>query len=73
MKRIQEKKGGEIEEKVEERIEISFADAAEAEKILELVRYANVCAQKPLVEDELLFIAKYPEIARKLLTLTPLT
>jgi homocitrate synthase NifV len=73
MKRIQEKKGGEVEEEVEERIEISFADAAEAEKILELVRYANVCAQKPLVEDELLFIAKYPEIARKLLTLTPLT
>jgi homocitrate synthase NifV len=73
MKRIQEKKKGEVEEKVEERIEISFADAAEAEKILELVRYANVCAQKPLVEDELLFIAKYPEIARKLLTLTPLT
>jgi len=26
---------------------------------------------KPLVEDELLFIAKYPQIAKKLLTLTP--
>jgi len=73
MKKIQEKMGGEVEEEVEEQIEISFADAAEAEKILELVRYANVCAQKPLVEDELLFIAKYSEIARKLLTLTPLT
>ncbi len=73
MKRIQEKMGGEVEEEVEERIEIAFADAAEAEKILELVRFANVCAQKPLVEDELLFIAKYPDIARNLLTLTPLT
>jgi homocitrate synthase NifV len=58
---------------VEDRIEIAFADVAEAERILELVRFANVCAQKPLVEDELLFIAKYPDIAKKLLTLTPLT
>lgn len=51
---------------------ITFEDSAEAEEILELVRYANVEAQKPLVEDELLFIAKYPQIARKLLTLIPL-
>jgi homocitrate synthase NifV len=50
---------------------ISFADTGEAEKILELARYANVEAQKPLVEDELLFIAQYPQIARKLLTLIP--
>jgi citrate (Re)-synthase len=50
---------------------ISFDDAAQAEEILELARYANVEAQKPLVEDELLFIAKYPKIARKLLTLIP--
>jgi len=51
---------------------VSFADADEAYKILELVRYANVESQKPLVEDELVFIAKYPEIAKKLLTLRPL-
>jgi len=51
---------------------LSFKNDAEAEKILELVRYANVLAQKPLVEDELLFIAKYPEITKKLLTLSPL-
>jgi isopropylmalate/homocitrate/citramalate synthase len=50
-------------------IEVSFENAAQAEEILELTRYANVEAQKPLVEDELLFIAKYPRIARKLLTL----
>ena len=53
------------------RMAISFDDARQAEEILELIRYANVEAQKPLVEDELLFIAKYPKIARKLLTLIP--
>jgi len=51
---------------------ISFKDGREAGEILELVRYANVEAQKPLVEDELLFIAQYPKIAKQLLTLTPL-
>jgi homocitrate synthase NifV len=51
---------------------VEFKDSQEAEMILELVRYANVACQKPLVEDELLFIAKYPHIAKKLLTLTPL-
>jgi len=51
---------------------VHFNDPDEAERVLELVRYANVLAQKPLVEDELLFVAKYPEIARQLLTTTPL-
>jgi hypothetical protein len=51
---------------------ISFKDKDEANRILELVRYANVEAQKPLTEDELKFIALYPDIAKKLLTLTPL-
>ncbi len=54
------------------RMAVTFEDTAQAEEILELARYANVEAQKPLVEDELLFIAKYPEIAKKLLTLIPL-
>jgi len=53
------------------KMEVIFDDSQKAEEILELVRYANVEAQKPLVEDELLFIAKYPQIAKKLLTLTP--
>jgi homocitrate synthase NifV len=53
------------------KMEVAFDDSQKAEEILELVRYANVEAQKPLVEDELLFIAKYPQIAKKLLTLTP--
>jgi homocitrate synthase NifV len=50
---------------------VTFASKEETRDILELVRYANVQAHKPLVEEELLFIAKYPEIARKLLTLVP--
>jgi homocitrate synthase NifV len=54
------------------KMEVSFADKEEAREILELVRYANVESQKPLVEEELLFIAKYPQIAKKLLTLKPL-
>ncbi|GAG94398.1 unnamed protein product, partial [marine sediment metagenome] len=54
------------------KIDVEFANREEANEILELVRFANVESQKPLVEDELLFIARYPKIARKLLTLTPL-
>jgi homocitrate synthase NifV len=54
------------------KLDVTFKNKEEANEILELVRYANVEAQKPLVEDELLFIAKYPKIAKKLLTLTPL-
>ena len=54
------------------KMEVQFGSREEAAEILELVRYANVEAQKPLVEDELLFIAKYPKIAKKLLTLMPL-
>jgi hypothetical protein len=53
-------------------VPIKFPSREKANEILELVRFANVEAQKPLVEDELVFIAKYPGIAKKLLTLTPL-
>jgi isopropylmalate/homocitrate/citramalate synthase len=56
------------------KIDVSFKNKSreEANEILELVRYANVESQKPLVEDELEFIAKYPRITKQLLTLTPL-
>jgi len=54
------------------KMEISFSSREEASEILELARYANVESQKPLVEDELIFIAKYPKIAKKLLTMMPL-
>ena len=54
------------------KMNVTFGTREEAGDILELVRYANVQSHKPLVEDELLFIAKHPLIAQKLLTLTPL-
>lgn len=56
---------------VYEKLEVEFQSDEEARDILELVRYANVSTQKPLVEDELLFIARYPQQARKILTLDP--
>jgi homocitrate synthase NifV len=52
-------------------LEINFEDEEDAHNILELVRYANVHTQKPLTEDELRFVAKYPEEARKILTVEP--
>jgi len=56
---------------VYEKLEVAFKDDEEATRILELVRYANVHNQKPLVDDELNFIAKYPDIAHKIFTMTP--
>ena len=56
---------------VYEKLEVAFKDDAEATRILELVRYANVHNQKPLVDDELNFIAKYPQVAHKIFTMTP--
>ncbi len=50
--------------------EIKFKDEKEATNILELVRYANVHTQKPLTNDELRFIAAYPDIAKKIFTMT---
>ncbi len=57
---------------VYERLEVKFKGEKEATKVLELVRYANVHTQKPLTEDELRVIAKYPEIAEKIFTMSPL-
>ncbi|MFW6113808.1 MAG: homocitrate synthase/isopropylmalate synthase family protein, partial [Actinomycetota bacterium] len=56
---------------VYEKLEVEFQSDDEAKEILELVRYANVSTQKPLVEDELLFIARFPDQARKILTMDP--
>jgi homocitrate synthase NifV len=53
-------------------LEIEFKDEEEAVKILELVRYANVHTQKPLTDGELRFIASYPDIAKEIMTVTPL-
>lgn len=52
---------------------VAFTNVDDAHEILELVRYANVEAQIPLVEDELRFIYDHPKIAKKLLTLKPLS
>ena len=52
-------------------LEVEFKDDAEAARILELVRYANVHTQKPLTLEELLFVGKYPDQAKKIMTVTP--
>ncbi|MBM3243821.1 MAG: homocitrate synthase [Candidatus Omnitrophica bacterium] len=56
---------------VYEKLEIAFTDDAQATEILELVRYANVHNQKPLIDDELKFIARYPDVARRIFTMAP--
>lgn len=56
---------------VYEKLEIEFHSDEEAREILDLVRYANVLKQKPLVADELRFIAKYPIQVKKLMALVP--
>ncbi|MFA5116388.1 MAG: homocitrate synthase [Candidatus Omnitrophota bacterium] len=56
---------------VYDKLEVPFKDEKQAADILELVRYANVHNQKPLIDDELRFIAAYPEIARKIFTMEP--
>jgi isopropylmalate/homocitrate/citramalate synthase len=53
------------------KMEIEFKDDVEAEKILELARYANVHTQKPLTKRELMFVAKYPDQARQIMTVVP--
>jgi homocitrate synthase NifV len=54
-----------------EKLEIEFKNEGEATRILELVRYANVHTQKPLTDGELKFIAGYPDIAKKIFTMSP--
>ncbi len=53
-------------------LEIDFKTESEAYNVLELARYANVHTQKPLINDELRFIAKYPKEAKQILTVAPL-
>jgi isopropylmalate/homocitrate/citramalate synthase len=51
--------------------ELKFKDDKHARRILELVRYANVHTQKPVTEDEMKFIAGFPEQAQKIMTIMP--
>ena len=53
------------------RLGITFPDTESAERVLDLVRYANAHNQLPLTEDELRFITRYPEQVRKILTVIP--
>jgi isopropylmalate/homocitrate/citramalate synthase len=55
---------------VYDRLEVEFHSDEEAREILDLVRLANVTTGKPLTEDELKFVAQYPEQARTILTLS---
>lgn len=52
-------------------LELQFHDEDEARNILELARYANVHTQLPLTDSELRFIYYYPDIAAKVMTVTP--
>ena len=56
---------------VYENLELEFHDEDEARNILELCRYANVHTQRPLTDSELRFIYYYPDIAAKIMTVTP--
>jgi homocitrate synthase NifV len=56
---------------VYDKLELEFHDENEARNILELARYANVHTQKPLTDSELRFIYHYPDIAAKVMTVSP--
>lgn len=56
---------------VYQNLELEFHDEDEARNILELARYANVHTQHPLTDSELKFIYYYPDIAAKIMTVTP--
>jgi homocitrate synthase NifV len=56
---------------VYDKLEIEFKNEEDATRILELVRYANVHTQKPLTDIELRFVARYPDEARSIMTVTP--
>ena len=52
-------------------MEIEFKDEHEARNILELARYANVHTQKPLTTSELRFIYYFPDVAARVMTVSP--
>jgi len=58
-------------EHVFERLGITFGSKAEATQVLDLVRYATAHNQLNLTDDELRFIARYPDQVRQILTITP--
>jgi homocitrate synthase NifV len=54
-----------------DRLGIEFSSDAVAQDVFSLVQYANLHTQKPLTDDELRLIARYPDIVGKILTLNP--
>ena len=56
---------------VYENFDYKFKNDEEARQILELVRFANVAKQRPLLKEEFIFIAEHPKIAETILTMTP--
>ena len=52
-------------------LELEFKDEDEARNILELARYANVHTQKPVTDGELRFIYHYPDLAARIMTVSP--
>ena len=57
--------------KVYEDLGIQFETSEQVSRCLELCQYANLHTGKPLHEEELRFIAAYPEQAAKIMTVTP--
>ena len=58
-------------EHVYERLGIAFGSKKEASQVLDLVRYATAHNQLNLTDDELRFIARFPDQVRRVLTITP--
>ena len=56
---------------VYDKLGIHFQSDSEARTILDLVQYANLHNQKPLTDDELRMVARYPDALRMILTVTP--
>jgi isopropylmalate/homocitrate/citramalate synthase len=56
---------------VYDRLGVHFKTDKEARQILDLVQYATIHTQESLTDDELWFLAKYPDIARKVMTVNP--
>src|SRR5574344_472370 len=52
-------------------LELGFKDEDEARNILELARDANVHTQKPVTDGELRFIYHYPDLAARIMTVSP--
>lgn len=55
---------------VYDKLGIHFHTDSEARRVREIVQYANLHTQKPLTDDELRLIAKYPDVVRKILTVS---